>query len=364
MGLGGREFAVLSIVEGLLERGHDALLAVQPRSRLEAIARETKLPCETLTMSKLAFPAAIQAFRKLIQRRGIEVIHTHSSRDRWMATIAAHLSPQRPVVILGRHHCGAIRDSILNRLLYGRLSHCIVTTGGASLRDQLIRENGFHPSRVVSIPTGVDLSRFTPGLDGNSLRAELGIPADAFVAGTVSFLRNYKGLHYFIEAAALVLAKDPRVRFVITGDGPERDRLSAQIRQAGLAQTVLMVGHRTDVPHVIAGIDLCVVASTGTETLTQVIPQAFAMEKPVLATRVGGIPDIVADHVTGLLIPPRNSRALAEGILWCIANRNRARELAQAGRRLVVARYSTQSTVNSTERLYTELLRLNKTTGT
>jgi glycosyltransferase involved in cell wall biosynthesis len=354
--LGGREYAVMGIVEGLAERGHYVVLAVQPESDLQKMAHGRKLPIEVLRMSKLWWPSSIAACRKLIQRHGIEVVHTHSSQDRWIAGLAARFFRRPPIVILGRHHCGAIRDSLLNRLIYRRLSDCIVTTGGESLRAQLIEENGLSPSRVVAIPTGVDLARFSPDVDANGLRVELKITPDAFVVGSVCFLRDYKGLEYLIEAAGHVLPKAPRVRFLIVGDGPERKKLSALICQAGLTDSVSMIGHRDDIPRVMATLDLCVVCSTGTETLTQVIPQAFAMRKAVIATAVGGIPDIVINHVTGLLVPPRDAGHLAEAILWCIANKPEIEKLAQTGQRLVIERYGTDVTVDRTECLYRDRL--------
>jgi glycosyltransferase involved in cell wall biosynthesis len=356
MGLGGRELAVLAMAEGLVRRGHHVVLAIQPGSLLQESARERKILYECIGMSKLKYPLAVWAFRQQIRRHGIEVIHTHSSRDRWMAAIAAHGCSPRPAVVLGRHHCGTVPNSFVNWMGYTRLSHCIVTTGGERLRQELIDGNGFSPSRVVSIPTGVDLTRFTADVDGSVFRSELNLPHNTVLVGAVAYLHEYKGLRYFIEAAGLVLEKAPMTRFVIVGDGPERERLRAQIDRAGANPHVLMVGHRDDVPHVMAGLDICVVSSTGTETLTQVIPQALAMGKPVVATDVGGISDVVVNQVTGLLVPPRDAKVMAEAILWMMSQKEEGRRFAQAGRCLVMERYSLEVAVHRTERLYEELL--------
>lgn len=245
---------------------------------------------------------------------------------------------------------------MINRILYQGQNYAIVTTGGDSLRKELPREPMMSKVHVASIPTGVDLDRFTPTLDGTPLRTALCFSPKIFLVGAVCFLRDYKGLDYFIEAAARVLQQAPMARFLIAGEGPERDKLWAHIHQANLRKQFLMLGHRDDIPHVMAALDLLTVTSTGTETLTQVIPQAFAMNTPVVATNVGGIPDIVIHHQTGLLIPPKHPQATAEAILWHIEHRQRARELAQAGHRLVVERYSSQATLHRTERLYEHLL--------
>jgi glycosyltransferase involved in cell wall biosynthesis len=211
--LGGREMAVLDIVQGLRTHGHHVVLAMRRGSALVSLARRRNIPFYTFRMSKGLYPVSVQEFRALICREKIEVVHMHSSRDRWMATIAAYLTRPRPTLVLSRHHCGPIRDSLLNRLLYGYLTDCIVTTGGETLRRELLESRWLDSSRVASIPTGVDLERFHPGVDGASVRQELGIPPEAFVVGTVSFLRNYKGLPHFIAAAERGLQRAPRRGF-------------------------------------------------------------------------------------------------------------------------------------------------------
>lgn len=356
MGLGGRELAVLGISEGLRRRGHDVVLALRPGSLLLKAAQARNIPCATVTMAKSCYFLGVQALRSLIRRHRIELIHTHSSRDRWLATTAAYLSVPRPMVVIGRHHCGPIRDSALNRLLYGRLCQCVVTTGGERLKEELVKENGLLADRVAAIPTGVELTRFHPGVSGMKVRRELEIPPEAYVVGTVCFLRNYKGLQYFVAAAAAVLQKAPDTRFIIVGDGPERDMVSGLIRRADLTKRVLMLGHREDVPAVMAAMDVYAVCSTGTETLTQTIPQAFAMEKPVVATNVGGIPDIVIPDVTGLLIPPGDPDKLAEAIFWCMNRKETAEQLARAGREHTLRRYSAETALDRTEQLYTNLI--------
>lgn len=356
MELGGRELAVLAITKGLMTAGHSVVLVVPPGSQLAEAAERRGIPRETIPMSRPRSVFAVRALLGLLARHRIELVHTHSSRDQWVAAVASRLSARRPRLVLGRHHSSPISGSLLNRLLYRRLAHCIVTTGGERLRRQVQQEMDLDASRVVSIPTGVDLERFAPEVDGGPVRDEWKIALDAVLVGTVCFLRDYKGLGHFIEAARLVVQRAPRVRFVIVGDGPERAAVLGQIERAGLAEDVLMPGHREDVHAVMAAIDVFVMASVRGETLTQTIPQALAMKRPVVATDVGGISDIVRHGSSGLLVPPRDPRALADGILWLIANRNAGRRFGAVGRRLVVDAYSSASALARTEQLYRRLL--------
>ncbi len=228
--LGGEEFRVLAEVEGLAQRGHHVVLALRPNSQLQGLAGTQGIPVETVRMEKWLYPVAILSLVRLISRYTIDIVHTHGSRDSWIAAIAGRLSRRKPVIIRTRHKSVPIADNFLNRVLYTRLTDRIITTG-ERVRQDLIQRNRFDGSRIVSIPTGVDLRVFHPRPDDGAFRAELGIAPQEFLVGMVSFLRDYKGYRYYIEAARLVLEREAMVRFLIVGDGPEREALRAQIDQ-------------------------------------------------------------------------------------------------------------------------------------
>ncbi len=216
--LGGEEFRVLAEVEGLAQRGHHVVLALRPNSQLQGLAGTQGIPVETVRMEKWLYPVAILSLVRLISRYTIDIVHTHGSRDSWIAAIAGRLSRRKPVIIRTRHKSVPIADNFLNRILYTRLTDRIITTG-ERVRQDLIQLNRFDGSRIVSIPTGVDLGVFRPRPDDGAFRAELGIAPQEFLVGMVSFLRDYKGYRYYIEAARLVLEREAMVRFLIVGDG-------------------------------------------------------------------------------------------------------------------------------------------------
>jgi len=148
----------------------------------------------------------------------------------------------------------------------------------------------------------------------------------------------------------------PHRRFVIVGYGPEQQQVREKIIQLGLQDRVVMTGYRQDIPEVMAALDVFVVSSTAGETLTQTIPQALAMETPVVATNIGGIPDIIHHGETGFLVLPGNSQELADHILKIVQDPDRGATMARNGRKLVLNSFSSQGTVTKNESLYQDLL--------
>ncbi len=356
LSIGGQELATLALTEGLLERGHDVSLVVRPHSPLARIAGERRLPHHLLVMGKPLYPWAIAKLASLLSNHHIDIVHTNGSRDSWISGVAARCSSQRPRLVLTRHKTTPISKNCVNNILYHALADVIVTTGGDMARRALVDAHGFDETKVVAIPPGADLTQFSPTVDGAKFRDEIGVGRDDFLVGTMCFLRSYKGLEYFVDAASVILKRMPHCRFVIVGEGPEQERLFQQITRLGLEKNMVMVGYHADGPGAMAALDVFVVASLFCETLTQTIPEALAMEIPVVATNVGSIPDIVRHGETGCLVPPGDAASLAEQIVAMMENRDRARSMAQRGRKLVEQSFSKHSAVLKNEELYHSLL--------
>ncbi len=217
------------------------------------------------------------------------------------------------------------------------------------------------PARVVSIPTGIDLDRFDPAAaDGARFRSELGLAPDALLVGTVGMLRQMKGHEYFISAAARVVEKLPNARFVIVGDvafkSDIKNILAAQVAELAIGDKLVMTGYREDVSDVMAGLDVFVLPSVSNEGFPQVVTQAMAMARPVVATDVGSVKEQVVAGQTGLLVESANPNALADAIATLLQDRKRARQIAENGRRFVEEKFSLDAMLDATEALYTRLL--------
>jgi glycosyltransferase involved in cell wall biosynthesis len=347
-GHGGQEIRTLAEVRWLLGHGWGALIACQPGSPLCAEAAASAIPVEPVRMRSAADIGALLHLRRLIRDREVSVVHTHSSVDSWLAGLAAK-SLGRPIV-RSRHVSIPIRR---RRALVYRLADCIITSG-ESVRAIVIAA-GIAPERVVTISAGVDSERFHPGVSGRAVRDELGL-GDAPVVGLVANVRGSKGHNVFLEAARAVLASRPDARFLIVGDGVGFDEVARRVRAMGLDPSVRLTGFRRDVPQVMAALDVLALPSIRSEAIPQVIPQALAVGTPVVASTVGGSPELIRDGENGRLVPPGDARALADAILALLGEPARARAMARAGQAMVRERYTIDATMARTTAVYQALL--------
>ncbi|HET8575605.1 MAG TPA: glycosyltransferase family 4 protein, partial [Methylomirabilota bacterium] len=193
-------------------------------------------------------------------------------------------------------------------------------------------------------------------VDGSSVRRELGLgPEHALI--TQVGVRSWRGNDGVLDAMVRVRAAAPHARLLFVGAPPPRiPQLRDKARIRGVADVVHVFGHREDIPEILAGSDLVVDASYAGLGLTGSLREALAVETPVIGTNLEGIPELVTDGETGLLVPPRNPEALAQAILRVLENPARAKAMARAGRKRVEAGFSTAIKIQRTEALYRRLL--------
>jgi glycosyltransferase involved in cell wall biosynthesis len=287
--------------------------------------------------------AAMLALRALIRTRAVDLVHTHSSIDAWVAGAAARSVGR--AVVRSRHVSIAIPR---RRALVYRLADRIITSGEAVAR--IVEQAGVPRERIAAIGPGIDTARFHPGVSGEAVRAELGLRGP--VVGLVANIRGSKGHRFFLDAARDVLRRHPDTRFVIVGDGIGFDDVRRRVAELGLEPHVIMTGFRRDIPEVMAALDVLVLPSVKSEAMSQVIPQALAVGTPVVGTAVGGTPELVRDGDTGRLVPPADATALAAAIADLLAAPARARELARRGQAEVLARHSMDAAMTRTVAVY------------
>ncbi len=355
LGLGGQEFRILNECVGMQALGHKIFLVVQPESQLMKRAHDAGLTCLPLRMSRSRWGTLIFSLLKIIKQYDIDVISTHGSIDSWTASIAGRLSRHSPLIIRNRHKSVPISNTLRHRMLYGKLPHAVVTTG-EQLRRDLVENNGLAESRVVSIPTGVDLSIFYPRRPDVELKESLGLNSEERVVGTIAFLREYKGVGDFLQAAKTVYEKRQDVKFLIVGEGPEKRMVSQMIQDLALQSCVFLLGFREDIPSLLSIVDVLVLSSLKAEGVPQVLTQALAMERGVVATHVGSIQEIVRHRETGLLVKPGKPEELAWAIEEILHDGPLRKKLGQAGRELMVREYGLPSMLHKTMQLYEMLL--------
>jgi len=307
------------------------------------------VPAVALRMRRALDLRALLALRRLVAERDVALVHTHSSVDSWLGALAAR-SRRRPVV-RSRHVTIAIPR---RRGLVYRLADRVITSGEAAAG--IVAAAGVPRARIVAIPPGVDTGRFHPDVSGAAVRRELGMETASLV-GLVANIRGSKGHNVFLDAARRVLTARPAARFLIVGDGVGFDDVRRRVHDLGLTSHVVMTGFRRDVPEVMAALDVLVLPSTRSEATSQVIPQALAVGTPVVATAVGGIPEIVKDGVTGRLVPPGEPAALAAAIEDMLTDVGRAHAMAHAGQALVRERFTVDAMMVATTTVYASLMR-------
>ena len=233
--------------------------------------------------------------------------------------------------------------------MYGSACRRVVTTGEA-LRRQLIGRLGLNEAQVVSIPTGIDLGRFNPA-NIKSARPSLGIPQDAFVFGIAATLRSWKGHQHLLDAFQQLAVDHPGTK-VVVGDGPQRAPLEARIAASGFRERIHLVGHREDVPEVLAAMDCFVLPSYANEGIPQAIMQAMAMGLAVISTRIGA--EAVVESETGVFVPPQEPKALAGAMLALAQDPVRRGELGAAGRRIAEQKFSLERMLVAMESVFQE----------
>lgn len=352
-GWGGQEIRVFTELRWLRGRGHDVSLLVPAGSVLGHRAEVAGIPVAWIAMPWALDPRAVVRIAGRLRQRRVQVLVTHSSVDAWTAGLAARLVGV-PVVRM-RHLSVSVRANPISRAVYTALCDRIVTTGEA-IRTLLVQRLGVSPAKVVSIPTGVNPGEFDPARAAPlRLRRELGLDPQTSLLGMVAVLRSWKGHLVFLQALRRVRQGRPDVRAVLVGDGPFRPVIQDAIRAHGLEGHVRLLGHREDVPDVLSGLDVVVSASTAAEGIPQALLQALAMCRPVVASDVGGVAEVIRPGETGWLVPAGDPEALAGAIVEALTDRPRARRMGTQGRKLVESEHSLEAMGEQVERLYRSL---------
>lgn len=291
---------------------------------------------------------------RLMTERQIDAVVTVGAGDKMFWGRLAAWRAHAPVIVAALHSTGW-PDGVgrLNRLLTP-ITDAFIGVASAHGR-HLVENERFPAEKVHVIPNGVDVERFCFSLaDRQRLRAELGLAETAHVVGIVAALRREKNHTLFLRAAAKVVKHLPETRFVIVGDGPEREKLELTAREAQLEGNVLFLGTRTDVPQLLSALDVFALTSHNEANPVSIL-EAMAVERPVVSTHVGSVAESMEDGVTGYLVPPGHADLLSQRWIDLLTDRDKAREMGRAAREVVVQRWSLERMVEGYEHLLRDI---------
>jgi len=348
---GGQNQALLTVL-GLRSSGHRALLVCHPEGELRRRAAEGGDLIPLAPRTEMDFAAAWRLCRIVRQERP-DVVHAHDPHGIALVSLALAMGrfPKVPVFVASRRV-----DFPLGRNAFSRWKHRQVDAflcASEAIR-QLVIGQGIEPQRAITVHEGVDLEHIdaAPAADA---RGAFWLPHDVPLIGQVGALVPHKGQRYLIEAAARIVTRVPDARFLVLGEGELRPVLEQAVKKAGLERHVLLPGFRQDVLSLMKGFDIFVMCSV-MEGLGTSVLDAMACHKPVVGTTAGGIPEMIVDDATGVLVRPRDSEALAAAILKLIDQPDLRARMGQAGRRRVEEHFSAERMLERTVAVYERLL--------
>jgi glycosyltransferase involved in cell wall biosynthesis len=371
MNIGGPATHVVLLNAGLDRRGYDCLLVTGSEGANEGSLRDLALSSD-LRLAMIPelgreiapwsdFVTVVKLYR-LMRRERPHVVHTHTAKAGFVGRIAARLAGV-PVVLHTFHgHVfhgyfspAKTRLFLLIERLGARLSTRIITIS-PRLREEIAQFGVTGSERIEVIPLGFELEMFASQPRGaGDFRRSLGLPAAATLVGAVGRLVPIKNIPLLLEAVALARQEDPAIRVVLVGDGALREELEVEAEALGLGQAAIFTGWRHDLASVYADLDAVVISSHNEGTPASLI-EAMATGCPVVSTRVGGVPDLIADGETGRLVPPGEREALAAALLELFREQERTARMAELAQRQVLERHQARRLVADVDRLYRQLL--------
>jgi glycosyltransferase involved in cell wall biosynthesis len=348
----GAAIQLRDLAAGLAARGHHITVATPPSDVWPERCRAAGVEHVVVPMARAWDPRAAWRLAHVIRARRIEIAHAHKGRARTLAVVAG-LIGARPRLVLNRGVSFPVTG--VRRVGYTTSRVDAIVAVCESIKRGLVA-SGVSADKIAVIYSGTDVDRFHPGVDSAAIRRELGLQRDDELVTQVG-VRSWRGWHEVIAAMRTVATRRPRAKLLLVGAPPPRiAEIADRARAIGLGDRVIALGHRDDVPAILCASDVVVDASWAGLGITGSIREALACERPVVATNVEGMPELVRPGETGLLVPPRDPGALAEAIVTLLEDRTTALAMARAGRKRVEAQFSLRAKLDATEALYRRLI--------
>lgn len=335
----------MGLLSYLSARGHQNDLLCNPSGPLWKEAQGKQIATFPVKVRNDLDLRAFFLLRRMIRKEKYEIVHCHTRRAQALSPLFGRADPSVKWIVTRRMDYAVKRDWY-HRHLYNRRVDGIVAIS-QKIAD-LLAEGGVRREKIRVIHSGVDPAPFQ-----KAKAAEL--KSDLPVIGTVAVLEERKGHRFLLEAAALLKQQGHRLTYLFAGDGSEKERLKRIAVQLGLQEEVIFLGFVSDIPSFLAKVGIFVLPSLY-EGLGVSVLEAMAAGKPVVASGVGGLPEVVEDRVTGLLVPPGDSWALARAISTLVSEKGLMREMGDKGCQRIQRHFTMQQMAEKNEDYYYQLL--------
>jgi len=325
-------------------------------SWLGTALKEQGVPVTMLRHRSNGFLSTLRDLLRLIRERRVAILHTHEFFMNSLGLVASRLTGV-PLVATAHgksYYADRLRRRVAYRLV-GRYASRMVAVS-EDVKRFLEQRAGVSSDRIVVVPNGVPVHDPPSYERVSKLRKDLDLNEHTRVIGTVGSLYPVKGHTYLIDAAVPVVRRFPDVVFLVVGRGGLRDELEAQAQRLGVASRFHFLGHREDVRDLLGVCEVFVLPSLS-EGMPLSILEAMAAGIPAVATRVGGVPEVIEDGKAGILVPPADSHALAKGIATLLEDRTLATKMGNSAREVVARRFCLTRMVQAYQEIYASLLR-------
>ena len=344
----------------LERRGHTVrlvCLAGKESRVLDGMRREGVEPVTTLTFASGVHPG--KDVRDVVRLRGLldgaDVVHVHRGKEHWLAAVANRLIIRPRPLVRTRHIALAVRPHAANRWLYRRATALVVTVTEA-IRGQFVASGLVDAERVVALHGGADAERYRPLPRDPEMHRHLGARPGQPLVGMVAGLRVMKGHAIVVEAAARLAARGIRPHFAFVGRGNVEKMVRGTIERAGLATQFSIVGFVDDLPAVLAALDVALYVPLESDGMSRVVFESLAAGRPLVASRVGVVPEVLADGRHAALVPAGDAEALAAALGTLVSDSAQRERLGESGRRLIDERYSGARVAAALESRYAPLV--------
>ena len=341
------------LVRELQKKGYPCRFYVQPNSPLYKKAEQEGLPVFPLKVRSEADIIAVLKLARQMKKANCVLVHSHDAHAAAVSAMAASRA-KIPLRFISRRVDFPLKNNYFSKIKYRRDVDMIIAISEGVKK--VLVSCGIDKKKIKVVPSGIDYTPFENVSSKDYLYREFGFSKNDFLVGIVAHLADHKGHKYLIEAASILKKKAPNIKLIIVGKGPLRMELDQQVKEEGVEDIVLFLGFREDVPQIMASLDLFVLSSY-LEGLGTSILDAMASHLPVVATEVGGIPEVVTHEKTGLLVPPKNPAALARAILRIYNDRKLAYSYGENGYRVVHEKYSSRAMAKKVIKEYETIAR-------
>lgn len=357
--MGGAERVILSIAGAIDRAVFDCRYCLfvdlrRPPPELYEMLRNGKNELSTVEIRRPIEAGQLRQLFAVVRKNRPQVLHTHGYRSDFLGLIAAKWMGIPAVSTVHGWTSATPRLRVYEAChrKYLRYFDKVITVSQAI--QQTLLESGVPATKLVTLNNAINVGAFPEGSDGDGFRLELAVGPGAKLIGTVGRLSVEKGLDYFLKAGAQIIARDPSVKLILVGEGPQQEELKALADALGISSSTIFCGYRRDVDRIYPALEMFVLPSL-TEGIPIALLEAMAFSRPVIASRVGGVPEVIEDGVTGLLVSPKDLEQLTERMWRLLCSPEAATEMGRRARKCVESRFDTRAWIKTIEGIYRDL---------